>query len=90
MSGSTQRQTIEQSALCLLGSAFALRGLERGAIRLAKSEGASSLTIKAVKVTNPELAEFLGNRGYIAESVPDYFGRPTTNYSKTISFNGSK
>jgi hypothetical protein len=58
--------------------------LESGAANLAKSEGASSLTITATNVTNSKLAQTLQKAGYAAQQVTDAFGRTTVNYVKKI------
>ncbi len=58
--------------------------LESGAVNLAKSEGASSLTITATNVTNSKLAQTLEKAGYAAQQVSDNFGRTTVNYVKKI------
>jgi DNA-directed RNA polymerase len=60
------------------------KSLESGAVNLAKSEGASSVTITAVNVTNSKLAQALEKAGYTAKEVTDKFGRTTVNYIKTI------
>jgi len=69
------------------GSGF-VRSLESKSIGLATSEGASSLTITAVNVTNSKLGVLLTKAGYAAQQVTDAFGRTTTNYAKTICTNG--
>jgi RHS repeat-associated protein len=60
------------------------KALESGAENLAKSEGASSLTITATNVTNSKLAQTLEKAGYTAQQVTDKFGRTTVNYVKRI------
>jgi len=58
--------------------------LESNAVNLAKSEGVSTLVIRAVNVINDKVAQFLTKAGYSAEKVVDKFGRETVNYVKTI------
>lgn len=65
------------------------RALESGAEKLAKAEGVTSLTIKAVNVTNSKLAQALLKAGYTAQKVTDAFGRTTVNYIKKICATGT-
>jgi RHS repeat-associated protein len=61
------------------------KALESSAQKLAKSEGATSLTIRAINVTDSKLAKALTKAGYVAEKVIDKFGRETTNYTKGVT-----
>jgi RHS repeat-associated protein len=61
--------------------------LEANAVKLAQSEGATSLLLKAVNVTKPELANVLTKAGFAAEKITDKFGRETINYIKKIPIN---
>jgi RHS repeat-associated protein len=63
---------------------ISFRGLEAGAVNIAKSEGASSVTITAKNVVNAKLGGFLTKAGYTAQKVTDNFGRETVNYVKKI------
>jgi RHS repeat-associated protein len=61
------------------------KALESSALNLAKSEKVSSVTVKALNVTNDKLAQALTQAGYVAQTVKDAFGRVTTNYVKTFT-----
>ena len=65
------------------------KALQSSAESLARTEGASSVTITAVNVTNSKLAQTLLKAGYTAQTVTDKFGRGTVNYIKKITVNSN-
>ena len=61
------------------------RALESSAVKLARSEGASSLTIRAVNVIDAKLTKALTRAGYTAEKITDTFGRETVDYVESVT-----
>jgi hypothetical protein len=66
------------------GSTLDLFQLQNNVTRAAAAEGLDSVTITAVDVDNPRLAEALERRGFTKQTRIDYFGRTHTDYIKRI------